>query len=200
MRTIALISFCVSGLFSTEAHTSEFNEAVKLSDVVGQSDVIVVAVPAEPPNRQIEVALAPREDGTPLPPFEYEVTRWVVHEVLLPDPRTLDRVGSRTMNEEPSRAGLEPRPPKAKDLIEVTSDTVSVRREVYERELRDGTRKFPVYESYQPTVQSRPTDRGARVLFLKLGDRGLIGIAGSASEGLGARSQVLKLLKNSKRI
>jgi hypothetical protein len=193
-KIIVAVTALVAALPAPEAHTSEFREEVPLARVVSQSDVIIVAVKADPWLRRVEIPVPPAEGQPAVPPFVHHVSRWIVHEVLWPDAKALAEQ-TPTMFEGPDGSWVAQRPPKVGDLIEVEGADVSTRREVYQREAADGTRKIPIYSHYEQSFPARLADRGRTIVFLRLSQGRIVDVAGGAQEGLAARAKVLQLLK-----
>jgi hypothetical protein len=173
---------------------SEHRESVSLESVIAASDLIVVAIPATPPFRTVVVPLAPRGDGTPVAPFQYQLGRWIVREVVSPSaeaPRDPSLPAAVMLD---SGEWYVPTPPMVGEVLEIESSDVDIARTVHERLKRDGARKIPIFVNYQSMHPPRPEDRGARVLFLKRSAKRLIGTYGGASEGLAALPAIKQAL------
>jgi hypothetical protein len=152
-------------------------EDVSLEEAVAQSDVVVVAAPAEPARRGVVVDITPagKKKNTEMwPPFTRWLSRWVVREVLqevLRDAQQL-QVG---------------------DLVEVEAADADSQLELHKKYYVEKISKSPLYRRYTP-----PSDESAapsRILLLRRHDGGLRFAVSGSIEIIERRGAVEALLQ-----
>jgi len=132
-----------------------------LAEVIASSDVVVVAVPADPPTRLIAIDITPkgqRPDAKKWPPYTRVLQRFVVREVLS------DRARNGIVVPATS--------PKLKPdvVIEVDSATNGSDLWLHRSYYVDGMSESPIYESYVAEGTSTST---TKILFLQHQPQGL---------------------------
>lgn len=141
-----------------------------LKTAVRQAGAVVVAKPAEPPQRKVKIDITPKgkkPDAEKFPPYTRVLTRWEVVEVLQAE----------------KRAGLAP-----KKVIEVDDADFSSQLDLHRRYYLEGVSKSPIYQRYAPR-ESKP-DEPRRILFLEQTDGQWRFAMDGAAESLDARADV----------
>lgn len=147
--------------FSGEASTSQTHLRRPLVEVVSDSDLVVVAVPADPPTRVIPVDITPKgqtPDARKWPPYQRVLERFVVREVI----------SDRARNGIIVPTGA----PKLKPgvVIEVDNAEHGNNLWLHRSYYVDGMSESPIYESYAAEGTTAST---AKILFLQWQKQGL---------------------------
>lgn len=168
-------------------HTSQTHyQGVPLERVVQRCDVVVVAVPADPPRRTVEVDITPagqKKNKEKWPPYTRSFSRWTVREILL-DAAPTSLVGAqRTPPKKPLQVG---------DVVEVESANARSELELHKKYYVERISKSPIYEQY--VVDGESADP-ARILLLERDDKSLRFAVAGAAEFVEHRAAVEALLK-----
>lgn len=148
--------------FSGEASTSQTHlRPLSLVEVVNDSDVVVVAVPADPPTRVIPIDITPKgqtPDARKWPPYQRVLERFVVREVISDRARN----GIIVPTDAPKlKPGL---------VIEVDSAEHGNDLWLHRSYYVDGMSESPIYESYDAKGTTAST---SKILFLQRQKQGL---------------------------
>ncbi len=171
MRTnrLALLALALTAL---EASTSERHDQIDLSDLVGQSSLIAIVEPANPPTKKTEISIAPKGGSKEkYPPFTRVQHRYVVKEVLK------NQTGKLA--------------PGA--IIEVDVGDFGTRLTVHRRYYLEGVRKIPIYSYYTP-LPAPDSGSADSIVFVQRSSEGWEFTASGSIEHVSQRASIEALL------
>lgn len=185
--------------FSSGGHTSRiYHQGVALEQVVQRADVVVVAVPADPPTRSAPVDITPsgqKKNAATWPPYTRTWSRWVVQEILFDaqkeTPKKALRVGLRGAVglQAGLQAGLQ-----VGAVVEVDDADHTAQLELHKKYYVEKISKSPIYERY---VVNGESAQPARLLLLaRESPAGLRFVVDGAAELLEHRDAIAALLRS----
>jgi hypothetical protein len=167
---------------------SDYLKKVPLERLVEFSQLVIVARPAEPPEREepIDITPAGSEPSAAFPPFIRVRRRFVVEEILQPKGGKRPPPLRLTM----TRHAI----PVLGDVIEVDSASHDYDLGVHRKRYVEDVHKITIHEVYDP--EDLPEKLfSSRLVFLRRRGEGWSFAFDSGEEGLGLRARVEKVLE-----